>query len=51
MLMSDEGHILIGIVLGVLMGIGIAMALIDDCDSFRIPLTNKVFVRQAPKGE
>ena len=38
-------NILIGIALGVILGMGISAAIIDDLDSFRIPCTNKVFAK------
>ena len=36
--------------MGIAVGFGIAMAVVDDLEEFRIPCTDKVFVRKVIQG-
>lgn len=45
--MKDSSAIVVVFMFGVVMGVLIVFALIDDKEMFQIPFTSKVFVRQA----
>jgi len=44
-LMTDEQLIAGGFIIGLMMGFLIAICIIDDMESFRLPGTNKVYTR------
>lgn len=48
MKVNSEGLILVAMLIGGVMGFFIAICVIDDMPHFRIPLTDKVFVRDVP---